>query len=61
MVINIIRNWTRRARTCFLKRMEEKYGKDYILHFGDWSIKDQINGCALSIGVFFEESVAKEV
>ena len=34
-----------------MKRMEEKYGKDYILHFGDWSRKDQMNGCASSLGV----------
>nr|MCH9735320.1 hypothetical protein [Actinomycetes bacterium] len=42
-------------------RVEEKCGKDCVLHCGDWSRKDQMNDCAPSLGSGNEETVAKEV
>ncbi len=41
----------KKSEDLFLNRVEEKYGKDCVLHCGDWSRKDQMNGCAPSLGM----------
>ncbi len=44
----------------FLNIMEEKYGKDCVLHHGDWSRKDQMNGCPPSLGVGLRKVLQKK-
>ncbi len=40
--------------------MEEKYGKDCVLHNGDWSRKDQMKGCDPSLGVGMKKVLQKK-
>ncbi len=40
----------------FMNRVEEFYGRDCVLHYGDWSRKD---GCAPSLGVGLKKMLAK--
>ncbi len=38
---------------------EVKYGKDCVLHFGDWSRKEQMKNCAPSLGVGMKKVLQK--
>ncbi len=40
-------------------RVEEMYKGDCILHYGDWSRKDQMKGCAPSLGVGMKRMLSK--
>ncbi len=53
--------WNRKKNEyLFLNRVEEKYVKDCILYNGDWSRKDQMNGCAPSLGVGVKKLLQKK-
>ncbi len=50
----------KKSEDLFLNRVEEKYGKDCVLHDGDWSRKDQMKGCAPSLGVGMTKVLQKK-
>ncbi len=49
----------KRSEDQFLNRVEEMYKRDCILHYGDWSRKDQMKGCAPSLGVGMKRMLSK--
>ena len=49
----------KKSEDLFANRVERAYGKDCVIHYGDWSRKEQMKGCVPSLGVGMKKLLEK--